>query len=74
MEHMQMSVKDAFKSLRCKLCVNQAELAELIGVTKPSISAYETGKRRPSFKVVRRIKERAAERGIKINPEDFLVD
>ncbi len=40
---------DRLKYLRTKNKLTQAQLAELIGVTKSMVSAYETSMRLPSF-------------------------
>ncbi len=44
-----MKFADKVKYVRAKLLVSQMELAELLGVSFPTINRWETGKLEPTF-------------------------
>lgn len=46
-----------FKSLRLNAGVTQTEMSKYLGITKATISYYESGKRVPSHSVMRKISE-----------------
>lgn len=47
-----MEFKDIVRQLRKERGMTQQELADMIGLTKVTISQYETGKRKPSFEMI----------------------
>ena len=47
-----MEFKDVVKALRQERGMTQQEVADRIGLTKVTISQYETGKRKPSFEMI----------------------
>lgn len=46
-----------FKSLRLNSGVTQTEISKYLGITKATVSYYESGKRVPSHSVMRKIAE-----------------
>lgn len=69
---MMMSAAETIKRVRMNLLLQQEAFAELLDLTKQSISNYETGKRKPKLSVIRKIKELAKEHGIEVSVDDFL--
>lgn len=64
--------KNAVKNFRLKLCLQQRELAKELGVSKVSISNWESGIRHPKISNIRSMKELAEKHNVKFNVEDFL--
>ena len=69
---MNVLINEAIKNLRNELHLNKAELAVLVGVTRGMVHNYETGRRKPSLRVVRKMFELAKANKIKLLIEDFL--
>ena len=44
-----------FKELRVNSCVTQTEISKFLGITKATVSYYESGKRMPSNAIIRKI-------------------
>jgi len=61
-------IGERFKEVRTELGLNQTELGEAVGVTQSTVTAYETGKRRPPLPVLL-----ALERVLRIN-HDWLLN
>lgn len=57
--------------LRSLLKLSQTEFAKMIGVTQVSLSYYETGKRKPSWRVCYLIRNIAKVAGIIIDFQDI---
>lgn len=57
--------------LRSLLGLSQTEFSKMIGVTQVSLSYYETGKRKPSWRVCYLIKNIAKVAGISIEFQDI---
>ena len=51
------NVGPALRQLRAARDLKQAEVAEAAGITPPMLSAYETGKQRPSFATLDKVLE-----------------
>ncbi|MCB1033389.1 MAG: helix-turn-helix transcriptional regulator [Acidobacteria bacterium] len=49
------AIGEALRSLRRERGLRQADVAEAAGITSPMLSAYETGKQRPSFATIDKI-------------------
>lgn len=47
-----MEFSQIVKQLRLERGLTQQELADMVGLTKVTISQYETGKRKPSFEMI----------------------
>ena len=47
-----MDFSQIVKQLRLERGMTQQELANMVGLTKVTISQYETGKRKPSFEMI----------------------
>lgn len=47
-----MDFSQIVKQLRLERGLTQQELANMVGLTKVTISQYETGKRKPSFEMI----------------------
>ena len=67
-----MMTKETIFKLRQELCMEQKELAVLIGVSKQSLWAYEKGVRNPSRPVVRKLMELVKKHKLKFKLEDFM--
>lgn len=67
-----MAAKDAIKRARIKLRLNQTEFAKELELHKATISMYEKGTRKPSFKSIREILKKLEKLGIKMDFEEFL--
>ena len=67
-----MLTKDALKKFRDDLCLQQTELALLLGVSKQAVWHWETGRKNPSRPHVRQIMELVRKHKLKYTPEDFL--
>ena len=67
-----MSAKECIKNARYKLCKSQKEFAELIGLSKASVSLWETGARRPGFPNIKKIVDKLKEIGIHYEYSDFM--
>jgi len=65
---------EKLKQIRLECCMSQAEFAAALGVTKPSISYYERGKRQPSFKTVRKLFALVKKYGIKVKLPEIRID
>ncbi|MFP5110079.1 helix-turn-helix domain-containing protein [Neobacillus sp. C211] len=52
---MPNSINERIKNRRKELNMSQAELADQVGLKPPAISQYESGARRPSFEVLRKL-------------------
>lgn len=52
-----MEFKDVFRNLRLERGWSQAEVAEKLGITKVTVSQYESGKRKPSFERIESISD-----------------
>ena len=46
------------KELREELLLSQEEFSELFGVTRTTVSNWEKGKTKPTFKIMRKIKDK----------------
>ena len=71
---MQMSVRECIKNARYKLGLNQREFADLVKISKASISLYETGERRPSFPAIRKMVDTLRKHNIEIEYCDLKED
>ena len=69
-----MSSAITVKNMRNKLCLQQGEFAEKIGVTKSAVCNYEKGRATPSRPVIRELLRIARENNIDISVEDFLKE
>lgn len=67
-----MSSADEVKRIRTKLCLEQDELAKLLGISKSAISNYERGIRVPRIKIVRKLRDLAKENNIEFNMDSFI--
>ncbi|MCL1967735.1 MAG: helix-turn-helix domain-containing protein [Fibromonadales bacterium] len=52
-----METKDGIKSFRDRLRLNQAELAEKLGIVQGNITAWESGRGTPSFQISKKLLE-----------------
>lgn len=50
-----MSAKQKLKEARIHLCKNQKEFADFVGVSKGGLSLWESGKRLPGYRNIRKI-------------------
>ena len=50
-------MKDAIREARCKLGMNQTELAEIMGVTQSAVSHWETGESMPTASQIPKLAE-----------------
>jgi transcriptional regulator with XRE-family HTH domain len=66
-----MATAEVIKQLRMALCLEQKELAALIGISASSISHYEAHVRMPKMSTIRKLLELAKKNKIKISVEDF---
>lgn len=69
-----MSAAETVKRIRFQLCLEQEAFAGKLGITKQSISNYETGKRKPKLSVVRDMMRLAKKHNIAVKVDDFLED
>lgn len=53
--YMPNSINERIKNRRKELKMSQADLANQVGLKPPAISQYESGARRPSFEVLRKL-------------------
>lgn len=53
--HHFSTIGEALRCLRKERGLKQAEVAKVAGITSPMLSAYETGKQRPSFATIDKI-------------------
>ncbi len=67
-----MLVKDCIRNARYKLGLNQREFADLVCISKASISLYETGERTPGFPALRRIVDKMKEFNITMEYTDLI--
>jgi len=54
---MSVNLSEIFKSRRKKLCIKQTDLAELSGVSLPTVKDIERGVGNPSFSTILRLFE-----------------
>lgn len=66
-----MSCAEVIKKIRKTLLIEQAELADDLGISKASLCRYEWGKTTPRFPVRRKIKAYCDKHGIKIKMDDL---
>lgn len=66
-----MSIKECIKNARYKLCLSQRDFANLVGISKTSISLYETGTRKPGFPAIKKIVDKLKENNINVEYSDF---
>lgn len=66
-----MTTAECIKSIRLRLCQSQTEFGKLIKIDKSSVCLYESGKRKPSFRIVRNIVELAQKNGLNIKYTDI---
>ena len=66
-----MSVKAILRNARIALCLNQREFGELLGLSHSAIWLYESGRRQPALKTIRRIVDVLKEKQIDINYVDL---
>jgi transcriptional regulator with XRE-family HTH domain len=52
-----VETKDGIKSFRDRLRLNQAELAEKLGIVQGNITAWESGRGTPSFQISKKLLE-----------------
>lgn len=67
-----MSAASAIKKIRTRLCMQQNEFAQELGITPTSIMYYEMGKRTPRFPLIRKMLKLAKDNNIDVTVEDFL--
>lgn len=53
----KMYQKESLKRIRCKINLTQQEVANKCDISRPAYTLIETGKRRPSPQVAKRIAE-----------------
>jgi|APCry1669193181_1035450.scaffolds.fasta_scaffold427754_1 predicted transcriptional regulator len=66
-----MQNTNCLKKIRYKLCMNQREFAQFLGVSATAIYQYETGKRQPSFPMIRRFVALLKKNDIQIEYSDL---
>ncbi len=59
--------------IRRKLLLRQDEFADLLLVSRQTISMYETGRSIPRFNVIKRLMKIAQDHNIEVRIEDFLT-
>ena len=62
------------KEIRRKVCQSQREFAKMLGVSHTTYSYYETGKRHPTFAIIRKMVDKLKESGIQIEYNDLMED
>lgn len=67
-----MSAAKIIKDLRINLCLEQKQLAQIIGVTPAAIGNYESGSRIPRFSIIKKFIELAKQNGMDIPVTEFL--
>ena len=55
-----METKNGIKNFRERMSLNQAELAEKLGIIQQNISVWESGRGNPSFQVAKKLLEMGA--------------
>lgn len=61
------------KKLREKMLLTQTEFANVLGVSRTTIAAYESAETMPRCKMIRKIIALAGENGMKISADDFFI-
>ena len=69
-----MSAAYNIKKLRQYLCISQTKFAKAISVTTPTISAYENGRRQPSYNTVEKIIRLAKKHNFELKFDDIRAD
>lgn len=54
------------RELRLKLCMTQAELAQMAGVCRDTVNQIERGEQRPALRTIRKLAK-----ALKVNPGDI---
>ncbi len=62
------------KVIRQKLLLTQIEFAQKLNISKQMISNYESGKYKPSMKMIKKLMELCRENGIEVNTDDFFLE
>lgn len=70
----EMNSSEVFKKLRLSLCLSQVDLSNLLSIKQSTLSNYETGKRKPSFKICYKLIKLAKLKGLDINIEYLRPD
>jgi transcriptional regulator with XRE-family HTH domain len=63
--------RECIKNARYKLGLNQREFAEMLDISKASVSLYENGDRQPSFPAIRKIVDRLRQHNINLEYSDL---
>ncbi len=62
------------KQLREKMLLTQKEFANVLNVSRTTVSAYESGIAIPRFKMIRKLIDLGQENGIEIDVNDIYKD
>jgi len=69
-----MSASSTIKRIRQEAMLNITEFASEIGVSRQAIHSYETGKTKPIYPIIRKIKKYADEHNIEVKVQEFFDD
>lgn len=65
MKHqMKIDYSQTIKTIRGKLCVSQAEFAEMLGVSFATVNRWENSRNNPSYKARRKMRSICKEHGV----------
>ncbi len=62
------------KKMRESMLLTQLQFAELLGVSRMTISSYECGSSTPRYKMIKKLIAMALANKVEINVDDFFVD
>jgi DNA-binding transcriptional regulator YiaG len=62
------------KKVRERLLLTQEGFSSLLGICRPMLSEYETGRRKPRFALIKKILIIAKDNNIDVTVDDFFVD
>jgi transcriptional regulator with XRE-family HTH domain len=68
-----MSYDEIIKKIRISYSLTLKGFAPMVGVHFTTLSHYESGRRHPSIKVIRKLIELAHQNNINVTVEDFLT-
>lgn len=66
-----MNCGQQLKKIRLLLGYSQNEFSKMLGIDSPSWCMYESGKKTPNFKTVRKIVDGLKQKGINLNYTDL---
>lgn len=67
-----MSIPELIRTIRLKLCLEQKEFAQKLGVSPAAICNYERGLRVPRLPTIRKIKLLVEKNKLKVSMDDFF--